>query len=184
MKNTEKLNKRDRLINTLIVIVVIGGVLAVRYLPPAIAYWRSSEVYKRYSRVEGVRATYIKDFPLNDTLTVAVTLLEATDSAGWKYLLQKFNISQEMQTVLEQVDFGVMSWNSPKGNPEVKAATIGECRDVSLTDKDIEICACSFRERKICVFHTQSEEEILAIDNYNYDNMINQTNLLNHEKDN
>ena len=92
MKNTEKLNKRDRLINTLIVIVVIGGVLAVRYLPPAIAYWRSSEVYKRYSRVEGVRATYIKDFPLNDTLTVAVTLLEATTDSGWAVLQEDFNV--------------------------------------------------------------------------------------------
>ncbi|MBR3489580.1 MAG: hypothetical protein IKH33_09710 [Bacteroidales bacterium] len=167
----------------LCVVAVLVAVL-VKRCPRTVPYEQCSEVYKRYSRVEGVRATYIKDFRVNDTLTIGVTLLEATDSAGWKYLLQKFNISQEMQTVFEQVDFGVMSWNSPKDNPEVRATTIGECRDVSLTDKDIEICACSFRERKICVFHTQSEEEILAIDNYNYDNMINQTNLLNHEKDN
>ena len=171
------------ILGLLVVVATVVVVQVVRYLPRVVPYWQCSEVYKRYSRVDGVRATYVKDYRINDTLTIGVTLLEATDSAGWKYLLQKFNISQEMQTVFEQVDFGVMSWNSPKDNPEVKAATIGECRDVSLTDKDIEICACSFRERKICVFHTQSEEEILAIDNYNYDNMINQTNLLNHEED-
>ena len=92
MKNTEKLNKRDRLINTLIVIAVIGGVLAVRYLPPAIAYWRSSEVYKRYSRVEGVRATYVKDYRINDTLTIGVTLLEATTDSGWAMLQENFGV--------------------------------------------------------------------------------------------
>ena len=176
--------KKHNVIFIILCVVAVLVAVLVKRCPRTVPYEQCSEVYKRYSRVEGVRATYVKDYRINDTLTIGVTLLEATDSAGWKYLLQKFNISQEMQTVLEQVDFGVMSWNSPKGNPEVKAATIGECRDVSLTDKDIEICACSFRERKICVFHTQSEEEILAIDNYNYDNMINQTNLLNHEKDN
>ena len=176
--------KKHNVIFIILCVVAVLVAVLVKRCPRTVPYEQCSEVYKRYSRVEGVRATYVKDYRINDTLTIGVTLLEATDSAGWKYLLQKFNISQEMQTVLEQVDFGVMSWNSPKGNPEVKAATIGECRDVSLTDKDIEICACSFRERKICVFHTQSEDEILAIDNYNYDNMINQTNLLNHEKDN
>ena len=176
--------KKHNVIFIILCVVAVLVAVLVKRCPRTVPYEQCSEVYKRYSSVEGVRATYVKDYRLNDTLKVAVTLLEATDSAGWKYLLQKFNISQEMQTVFEQVDFGVMSWNSPKDNPEVRATTIGECRDVSLTDKDIEICACSFRERKICVFHTQSEEEILAIDNYNYDNMINQTNLLNHEKDN
>ena len=175
--------KKHNVIFIILCVVAVLVAVLVKRCPRTVPYEQCSEVYKRYSRVEGVRATYVKDYRINDTLTIGVTLLEATDSAGWKYLLQKFNISQEMQTVLEQVDFGVMSWNSPKGNPEVRATTVGECRDVSLTDKDIEICACSFRERKICVFHTQSEEEILAIDNYNYDNMINQTNLLNHEKD-
>ena len=175
--------KKHNVIFIILCVVAVLVAVLVKRCPRTVPYEQCSEVYKRYSRVEGVRATYVKDYRINDTLTIGVTLLEATDSAGWKYLLQKFNISQEMQTVFEQVDFGVMSWNSHKDNPEVKAATIGECRDVSLTDKDIEICACSFRERKICVFHTQSEEEILAIDNYNYDNMINQTNLLNHEED-
>ena len=175
--------KKHNVIFIILCVVAVLVAVLVKRCPRTVPYEQCSEVYKRYSRVEGVRATYVKDYRINDTLTIGVTLLEATDSAGWKYLLQKFNISQEMQTVFEQVDFGVMSWNSPKDNPEVRATTVGECRDVSLTDKDIEICACSFRERKICVFHTQSEEEILAIDNYNYDNMINQTNLLNHEKD-
>jgi hypothetical protein len=170
------------ILGLLVVAVTVVVVQVAKYLPRVVPYSQCSEVYKRYSRVEGVRATYVKDYRINDTLTVCVTLLEATDSAGWERLIESFNITQEMRTVFEQIGSGVMSWNSPRGNPEVKAATIGEYRDVELTDKDIEICACSFNEHKICVFHTQNEEEILAIDNYNYDNMINQTNILNYEE--
>ncbi len=120
MKNTEKLNKRDRLINTLIVIAVIGGVLAVRYLPPAIAYWRSSEVYKRYSRVEGVRATYIKDFRVNDTLTIGVTLLEATTDSGWAALQEDFGlpvIPKEYERYFCEDSNKVSMKSYPKKNP-------------------------------------------------------------------
>ena len=88
----KKLNRKDRIINALIISFVIGVGFVVWFLPPAIAYWRSSEVYKRYSKVEGVRATYIKDFRVNDTLTVGVTLLEATTDSGWVMLQEEFGL--------------------------------------------------------------------------------------------
>lgn len=160
MKNTEKLNKRDRLINTLIVIAVIGGVLAVRYLPPAIAYWRSSEVYKRYSKVEGVRATYIKDFRVNDTVTVGVTLLEATDSAGWEYLINKFNISQE---IIEETAIDVWTRKCLRNHPEI----IYNSKD-SNCQEGFEVVAMSMKKQAICVLHTRNEQEWDAV----FDNRI------------
>ena len=174
-----KLTRKDRIINALIVVSVLVVGFVVWYLPPAIAYWRSSEVYKRYSRVEGVRATYIKDFPLNDTLTVAVTLLEATDSAGWEYLMKQLNITPEMQMVLKQRD--IFEWQSPRGKPEIRAITKGEGCDTSLTENDIEICTCSFNRLQMCVFHTRTKNEVAAIRNYNYNEMT--TNVNYHEKD-
>ena len=174
--------KKHNVICVAICVVAVVVALFLKMRPRTVPYEQCSEVYKRYCDVEGVRATYIQDFRVNDTLTVGVTLLEATDSAGWGYLLQKFNITQEMQTVFQQAGMDVVSWNSPRGTPEVKAATKGEYRDENLTDNDIEICACSFKECKICIFHTKSKEEIKAINNYNFDNMINQTNFLEYEK--
>ena len=88
----KKLKRKDRIINALIISFVIGVGFVVWFLPPAIAYWRSSEVYKRYSKVEGVRATYIKDFRVNDTVTVGVTLLEATTDSGWAVLQEDFEV--------------------------------------------------------------------------------------------
>ena len=175
------MKRKDKIINSLIFVIIVGGAFAIWDLLSVVPYWRCSEVYKRYHKVEGVRATYIKNFPLNDTLTVGVTLLEATDSAGWEWLLQKFNITQEMQTSFKQADVDIIDWQSPRDHPEIRAVTKGDDRDTSLTDKDIEACALSFNECKICVFHTRNENEIIAIDNYNCDNMINQTNILDHE---
>ena len=174
MKNTEKLNKRDRLINTLIVIIVIGGVLAVRYLPPAIAYWRSSEVYKRYSRVEGVRATYIKDFPLNDTLTVAVTLLEATDSAGWSYLLNAFNEPEEVRDVVEESTVKNKVWIrlAPKGHPEEKVSNDGQGENKEGKKWSYDALLKSYDMRTICVFDMKSMEQYMALFEYGVDIML------------
>ena len=80
------------LINSLVVILIVGGALLCLHFSRTVPWEKCSEVYKKYSRVEGVRATYIKDFRINDTLTVGVTLLEATDSAGWATLQEDFGL--------------------------------------------------------------------------------------------
>ena len=63
------------IIFVLVVVAAIVAGLAVRYVPSVVPYWQCSEVYKRYSKVEGVCASYIKDYRINDTLTLGVTLL-------------------------------------------------------------------------------------------------------------
>ena len=71
-----------------VAVVMVVAVCMQRVVP----YWQCSEVYKKYSRVEGVRATYVKDFRVNDTLTVGVTLLEATVDSGWVTLQEDFGL--------------------------------------------------------------------------------------------
>ena len=80
------------IIFALVVVTAILVGLAVRYVPSVVPYWQCSEVYKRYKDVEGIKASYVKNFPLNDTLTIGVTLLEATDSAGWEVLQRDFEL--------------------------------------------------------------------------------------------
>ena len=171
--------KRTNLITLLTcILIAVVAVVAIRY-PRTVPYEQCSEVYKRYSRVEGVRATYVKDYRINDTLTIGVTLLEATDSAGWEYLMKQLNIPPEMQMVLKQRD--IFEWQSPRGKPEIRAITKGEGCDTSLTENDIEICTCSFNRLQMCVFHTRTKNEVAAIRNYNYNEMT--TNVNYHEKD-
>ena len=71
-----------------VAVVMVVAVCMQRVVP----YWQCSEVYKKYSRVEGVRATYVKDYRVNDPLTVGVTLLEATVDSGWVTLQEDFGL--------------------------------------------------------------------------------------------
>ncbi|MBR3488548.1 MAG: hypothetical protein IKH33_04460 [Bacteroidales bacterium] len=80
------------ILGLLVVVATVVVVQVVRYLPRVVPYWQCSEVYKRYSRVEGVRATYVKDYRINDTLTIGVTLLEATTDSGWAMLQENFGV--------------------------------------------------------------------------------------------
>ena len=148
------MRRKDRLINAVIFVAIVGGVLLAKYLPGMVFPWQCSEVYKRYKDVEGVRATYIKNFPLNDTLTVGVTLLEATDSAGWEYLLQAFNIPHEL-TEVEEID--VWTWQALRNQPE--EAYNSTDNDCQVGNSELEIVSISTKNQEICVFHTQNEKE-------------------------
>ena len=85
------MKKHNVIIIILCVVAVLVAVL-VKRCPRTVPYEQCSEVYKRYSRVEGVRATYVKDYRVNDTLTIGVTLLEATTDSGWVTLQEDFGL--------------------------------------------------------------------------------------------
>ena len=157
-------NRKRILIDVLIIVAIAGGVQAVRYLPGVVPYWQSSEVYKQFSKVEGVRSTFVKDFPVNDTLRVSVTLLEAADSAGWEYLKQKFYMSASTIKLAEANPMlDIWEWQIVKGHPET--------RYVSSGDKDgdtvkTEIVSTSFSKQEVCIFHIRNEQEWDAVVRY------------------
>ena len=86
MKRTDIL-----VIATCCVLAVVAG-FTLKHCQRTLPERKCSEVYKRYSRVEGVRATYVKDYRINDTLTIGVTLLEATTDSGWAMLQENFGV--------------------------------------------------------------------------------------------
>ena len=83
--------KRSWLITILFCLLLLGGGGAVLLLPQVVPFDQCSDLYKQYVAVEGINATYIKDYKVNDTVFVDVTLLEATDSM-WHTLMKDFNI--------------------------------------------------------------------------------------------
>ena len=83
-----------------IVVVLIGLLLSA--ITSAVIYWRHtvplsecSEVYRQYRHLPGVRAAFIRQMPINDTLRLDMTLLEAEDSAAFADLLIKMGKSEE-----------------------------------------------------------------------------------------
>ena len=167
------MRKRNILLLTiLVVIAVVGGMLAVRYLPGIVPESQCSEVYRRYAHVPGVEAAFVKGFPINDTLGVDVTLLRAADSAGWAYMMEAFNIPKELlQLVKLRPEFRKSERVVLRDHPEIGAAYEGENPDSGLTADDVEVCAIDYLEREVCVFHTRNAEEVAIILDYNFDDM-------------
>ena len=146
--------KRSGYIVLMVCLVVVTVSAIVLRVPRTVPLEECSEVYKRYHKVEGVRATYVKNYPVNDTLTIGVTLLEATDSAGWEYLLQAFNIPQEM---IEMEEIDVWTWQALRNHPEKKYNSIEN--DSQVEQSELEIVSISMKNQEICVFHTRNEQE-------------------------
>ena len=71
--------------------VITATTLAVR-MSRTVPLDECSELYRRYCDVPGIRAAFIKDKKINDTVFVDVTLLQAMDDSAWCVLQKDFNL--------------------------------------------------------------------------------------------
>jgi hypothetical protein len=157
----KKNKKSNIIINILIVVVILGGASIFWYMQRTVPYWQCSEVYKRYKDVEGVRATYVKDYRVNDTLTVGVTLLEATTDSGWAKLVSKFNVPMEMvELAKSNPDIDIWVGQALKDRPEV-LCDVSELNEEEA--QELEIMTISMQMHTICIFHTCNKQERDAI---------------------
>ena len=161
---------KKKVIEIVLIIVVMLGSLACLQWPRMVPLEECSEVYRRYEGLDGIEVAYIQDFPVNDTLTMGVTLLEATTDTGWECLTKEIHMSDDMLTVLER--FGMLMWMMPQDNPKTRVEADGVGSDANHYDDNLEICACSYQKKNICIFHTHSRQEIMAVEQYNYNIMI------------
>ena len=151
-----------KIVKIIIIMLLLLGTLLCLRCPRTVPLHKCSEVYQRYVGHEGIDAAYIQDFPVNDTLTVAVTLLQAADSAGWEYLLQAFNIPHEL-TEIEGID--VWTWKALRNQPEKRYEEMEADRQRGEDEPEIEIVAISTKTQKISVFHTKNAQERSTIFN-------------------
>ena len=118
---------------------------------------QTSDVYRRYADTPGVNAAYIKDYRVNDSVTVCVTLLEATDSASWDKLLVEFKVP-----IIEEVTEAVA-----EGRDLVTSCVIPVNPDDSSNEERF-VLATSHLNKTICIFHTENKEQRYAVLHYNY----------------
>ena len=162
------------LLGLLVVAIVVVATMVARYLPGVVPYWQCSEVYKKYSRVEGVRATYVKDYRVNDTLTVGVTLLEATDSAGWACLKEDYGLTvipRELEVIYRGDSNRVLVKKYPKREPLYSGGD-------TLAD---DIVAISYYKHSIIHFIVECDEQKEIIMHKQFDENLKSSN---HEKGN
>lgn len=145
--------KRSWLITILFCLLLLGGGGAVLLLPQVVPFSQCSDVYKRYAKMDGVDATFIKDYKVNDTVFVDVTLLEAKTDSAWTVLQTDFNVPiipeeyRELVAIYSSVD----SWLAPKEDYTLPMDIVPHKNDAIVTSR---------KTQTISIFHLKKETPI------------------------
>ena len=158
--------KRSWIITLLVVLLLLVGTLIVLLLPQTVPFSQCSSIYKKYADAEGIEATFIKDFRVNDTVFIDVTLLEAKDSAGWATLKQDFSLPELDAELQQRIDNGKdMVFSRSLTHKDYPKAT-------RLDTLIYDVLAASFYSHTITIFHSKNGEEEFSVYNHNFDELI------------
>ncbi len=158
------MNRRWTITLLLLPVVVLSVLLLTRSLhtvPPD----KCSDVYRQYKDTPGIKASFIKDYPINDTLNVDVVLLVADTDAGWDTLHRDFNLTKVTPIVQQMIDQGrlrVLSRLSPRENPSLPIDKTNPDNNIVLSE--------NLAEHVMALFYTRNNAENTAVLEYNYCN--------------
>lgn len=140
-----------------------------------------SEFYQRYCDMPGVRVGFVKDFPLNDSVTCDVTTFEALNDEGWALMVEALDLKPQMRIceVSDSIDAaegrplddheGLLSfWMTGRFHPEQSGRNlpenIGDTNDTYMS---------SFYYHWVSVYHCVNDEQIDAIIDAHIDRLDN-----------
>lgn len=148
--------KRRLLIFLLLALLVSAGVTAWHFRA-RLFHGDSSEVFQHYRNTPGIMADYIKNFHLDDSTAISVTILQATDSTGWARLVTDFlsSLPTDIDNQPSDQEISIKSFLRPKGR------YIQPMDTTDILNNDYIIA--TQHNRTICVCHIESEEQINAI---------------------
>lgn len=161
------MKKTSWLITILVCLLIIVGGGAVVLCPRIVLPSQCSEVYKRYSKADGIDATFIKDYRVNDSVTVAVTMLEATTDSAWSELLKDFNATPPPPEVMEFLgENAFFIWAAPKTDYRLPMDSIMLNNDLIST---------SWSKHLIYIFNIKTIEQLKAVQHNQYEESVNQS---------
>ena len=108
----------------------------------------TSELYQQYANTDGIEAAFIHNYKVNDTLSIDITLLQATDSAGWIALKKDFN----MPIVENPIVIKAISRNKD-------VLSLIHTENIPAKTADLDVAVASKRDEYICIFHTANTEQ-------------------------
>lgn len=157
---------KKRLLIPLVVFLAVTGVgIVATYWPRPVPWDECSELYRRYADSPDIRAAYIKDYQLSDTLTICATILEAANDSSWSLLIHDFNVR------VLPIDSAQL-----KDGLDVIACIQGNNCEI-LTDN--ELAVLSLRDKYICIFHNLEDLKRSGFYDAILDKIMN--SLLNHK---
>jgi len=126
-----------------------------------------SEVYTRYAGTDGLNVVFFKDYRVNDTVFVDVTLLEARDTTAWEELCKDFDIASITQFPVEFRESLTAS----------NSYSLRVIKDSTDTDCGVEysrnVIIFSYPKMSMCIFHNMNYKQYNAIVDKNVKNISN-----------
>lgn len=161
---------RIPLLVVLYLLVVGLAVTLKRCQTPTLPESQCSLVYQHYAHLPGIEATFVKGYPLNDTIPIDVTLLQATTDSAWQRLRADFGDLSRIQENGEMAS-AISCRFSPKKDYSLPMDT--SC----LLNNDF--VSFSFNEHIIGVFHLDNQCQCSACLYWHFNAMVNNSTLSN-----
>lgn len=161
--------KRSWLITIIYSLLLFGLGAVVIFMPQVVPMDKCSDLYKRYANIDGIGATFIKDYKVNDSVFVDVTVLEATDSVGWQELRADFKLSGIQKETSKRMGKNISYKYAPK-----KDYTKGTDTTNILNN---DCVAINYTDSTLCIFHYNDEETRKAIVDLLFQHMYSKTSI-------
>ena len=148
--------KHSWIIITLCSLLIIAGA-CLMLMPRTVPIDQCSDVYRQYQGREGLEVSFVKQYRVNDTTAVDVTLIHATTDSAWVSLCEEFIPDEYPYEFKEPLLYGqsVAQWTVSKTSPKIK---------VNISSQDsYNLLVLSSKIKSVCIFHTENIEETLAI---------------------
>ena len=150
----------------------VAAVAAWRYLLPE---RHVSDIYRRYEHSDGIAASYIHNFPVNDTLTLDVTLLEATTDSGWAVLVRDFEMDELSPLLQMLIDRGENRRSATVSGANLVFSKLIP-KSVPSASAENDVLAYSYTTRSVSIFHIANDGEKHAVLYHNIKKSIDQDN--------
>ena len=143
--------------------------VAVKTCPFPLPDRLGGELVARYAQCDGVEATFLQGMRLNDSLRLDVTVLQATDSAGWARLQRDFNAHGPTDTQRKALEQGMDMISFKLFRKDNSPAPV----DTAAVNN---VVAVSYLKHAVCVYHAETREQGFQIVRYQVRYSVSQYN--------
>ena len=140
----------------LLCLLLVAGAAVLVLTPRTVPLDECSPLYRQYAGHEGIKASFVKDYPVDDTTLVDVTLLSATTDSAWESLCHDF-VPYEFADSSDYINNLIHNTSSIIIIP----VSENDCRKKvkpSTTEKHNSVFL-SAKMKEICIFHINKKEQ-------------------------
>ncbi len=155
--NCKKNRVRFWLFFAAVLVVALGAITVANRWHRLFPSDEVSELYTRYADREGVTASYIKGYRVNDTTRLDVTLLEVSDSIVWEQVCGELHLLTTEQIPEEYREYYFTETNFESYVVQDTAIEDSEPHNLKT------VFIYSRYHRTVCIFHSITNGQYAAI---------------------